>query len=122
MCSSTFDAGDLQVRFDERDVETELWHGYLGTARRKGRKTDQPNLRQPRHISTLPNRARGNQRVKWLPALRQGRPTLANEGLSRTSETGPNPAVQRRMRANCKRDLESADSSHAGHTCWCIKH
>jgi hypothetical protein len=37
MCSSPFGAGDLQVRFDERDVETELWQGYLGTARRKGR-------------------------------------------------------------------------------------
>jgi hypothetical protein len=34
---SFVDAGDLHVRFDERDVETELWQGYLGTARRKGR-------------------------------------------------------------------------------------
>src|SRR5262245_53297606 len=31
------DAGDLHVRFDERDVETELRRGYTGTARRKGR-------------------------------------------------------------------------------------
>jgi len=31
------DAGNLQVRFDERDVETELRRGYSGTARRKGR-------------------------------------------------------------------------------------
>jgi hypothetical protein len=31
------DAGDLHVRFDERDVETELRHGYSGTASRKGR-------------------------------------------------------------------------------------
>src|SRR5262245_56513353 len=31
------DAGDLHVRFDERDVETELRRGYAGTARRKGR-------------------------------------------------------------------------------------
>ena len=31
------DAGDLHVRFDERDVETELRRGYSGTARRKGR-------------------------------------------------------------------------------------
>src|SRR5580692_8490325 len=31
------DAGELHVRFDERDVETELRPGYLGTARRKGR-------------------------------------------------------------------------------------
>jgi len=31
------DAGNLHVRFDERDVETEQWSGYLGTANRKGR-------------------------------------------------------------------------------------
>jgi len=31
------DAGDLPVRFDERDVETEPRRGYSGTARRKGR-------------------------------------------------------------------------------------
>ena len=31
------DAGDLHVRFDERDVETEPRRGYSGTARRKGR-------------------------------------------------------------------------------------
>ena len=31
------DAGDLHVRFDERDVETGLWRGYLGTVRRKRR-------------------------------------------------------------------------------------
>src|SRR5450755_4691453 len=31
------DAGKLHVRFDERGVETELWRGYSGTARRKGR-------------------------------------------------------------------------------------
>src|SRR5262245_26148681 len=31
------DAGELHVRFDERDVETELRRGYSGTARRKGR-------------------------------------------------------------------------------------
>jgi hypothetical protein len=31
------DAGDLHVRFDERDVETERRRGYSGTARRKGR-------------------------------------------------------------------------------------
>ena len=37
MWSTTSDAGDLQVRFDERDVETELRRGYSGTARRKGR-------------------------------------------------------------------------------------
>ena len=29
--------GNLQVRFDERGVETELRRGYSGTARRKGR-------------------------------------------------------------------------------------
>jgi len=38
MWCTTFDAGNLQVRFDEGNVETELWHGYLGTAKRKGRK------------------------------------------------------------------------------------
>jgi hypothetical protein len=37
MWPTTFDAGDLHVRFDERDVETEPWRGYSGTARRKGR-------------------------------------------------------------------------------------
>ena len=31
------DAGDLQVRFDEGDVETGLWQGYSGTVRRKRR-------------------------------------------------------------------------------------
>jgi hypothetical protein len=31
------DAGDLHVRFDERDVETGLWRGYVGTVRRKRR-------------------------------------------------------------------------------------
>jgi hypothetical protein len=31
------DAGNPHVRFDERDVETEPWTGYLGTAKRKGR-------------------------------------------------------------------------------------
>src|ERR1039458_6214056 len=31
------DAGNLHVRFDERDVEMELWRRYSGTARRKGR-------------------------------------------------------------------------------------
>jgi hypothetical protein len=31
------DAGDPQVRFDERGVETERRRGYLGTARRKRR-------------------------------------------------------------------------------------
>ena len=31
------DAGNPPVRFDERDVETELRRGYSGTARRKGR-------------------------------------------------------------------------------------
>ena len=38
MWRTTFCAGDLHVRFDERDVETKLWPGYLGTVRRKGRK------------------------------------------------------------------------------------
>ena len=32
------DAGNLHVRFDEGDVETELWRSYSGTAKRKGRK------------------------------------------------------------------------------------
>ncbi len=32
------DAGNLHVRFDERDVETEPWRDYSGTAKRKGRK------------------------------------------------------------------------------------
>jgi hypothetical protein len=36
------DAGDLHVRFDERDVETELWSEYSGTARRKGRQQTSP--------------------------------------------------------------------------------
>jgi hypothetical protein len=31
------DAGNLHVRFDEGDVETELRRGYWGTVRRKGR-------------------------------------------------------------------------------------
>ena len=31
-------AGDPHARFDERDVETELWRSYSGTARRKRRK------------------------------------------------------------------------------------
>jgi hypothetical protein len=31
------DAGDLHVRFDERDVETGLRQGYVGTVRRKRR-------------------------------------------------------------------------------------
>src|SRR5262249_18531825 len=43
------DAGDPHVRFDERDVETELWSGYLGTARRKGR---QQITRAYRHRAT----------------------------------------------------------------------
>jgi IS30 family transposase len=38
MWLTTFDAGDLHVRFDERDVETGLWQGYFGTARRKEHK------------------------------------------------------------------------------------
>ena len=45
------DAGNPPVRFDEGDVETGLRQGYLGTVRRKGRTTDKPNLRLPRHIS-----------------------------------------------------------------------
>jgi len=40
-------------------VETGLWHGYLGTAKRKGRTTDKPNLLLPRHIPTLPIAASG---------------------------------------------------------------
>ena len=55
MCSSTFDAGDLHVRFDERDVETELWHSYFGHRQTKETATDKPNLLLPRHIPTLPN-------------------------------------------------------------------
>jgi hypothetical protein len=43
------DAGELHVRFDERDVETELWRGYPGTARRKGR---QQTNRTYRHRAT----------------------------------------------------------------------
>jgi hypothetical protein len=38
MWCTTFDAVALHVRFDEGDVETGLGSGYLGTARRKGRK------------------------------------------------------------------------------------
>ena len=34
-------------------MKTGLRHGYLGTARRKGRTTDIPNLLLPRHTSTL---------------------------------------------------------------------
>src|SRR5260370_24053099 len=37
--------GNPHVRFDERDVETELWSSHLGTARRKGRKQTCPAYR-----------------------------------------------------------------------------
>src|ERR1017187_542296 len=35
-------------------VKTERRSGYLGTAKRKRRQTDNPNLMPPRHIPTLP--------------------------------------------------------------------
>src|SRR5712691_9552372 len=38
--------GNPHVRFDERDVETELWSSHLGTARRKGRKQTCPAYRR----------------------------------------------------------------------------
>src|SRR5229473_3643541 len=43
--------GNPHVRFDERDVETELWSSHLGTARRKGRKQTCPAYR---HRATSP--------------------------------------------------------------------
>jgi hypothetical protein len=48
------DAGDLHVRFDERDVQTGLWHGYSGTVKRKETANNKPNLSLPRDILTLP--------------------------------------------------------------------
>jgi len=63
------DAGELYVRLDERDVETELWRGYLGTARPKGRPTDNPDLLPPRHISTLPDRRMGRSTPTGLFTL-----------------------------------------------------
>lgn len=47
-------------------METELRRGYSGTARRKGRPTDNLDLRPPRHISTLPSGRTSN----LLPNLR----------------------------------------------------
>jgi hypothetical protein len=59
------DAGNLHVRFDERDVETERWFVYSGTVRRKGRQQTTANLRPPRHISTLPFRPALDGSVHW---------------------------------------------------------
>ena len=47
MWSTTSNAGNLHVRFDERGLETEPRRGYSGTARRKGRqRTNQPYCRR----------------------------------------------------------------------------
>ena len=55
------DAGNLHVRFDERGVETELWRGYLGTARRKGRQQQtEPNATAPHSDSTVEIPMRGD--------------------------------------------------------------
>jgi len=49
------DAGDLHVRFDERDVETELRGGYSGTAtdERGGNRQTEPTATAPHLDSTV---------------------------------------------------------------------
>ena len=62
------DAGDLHVRFDERDVETERRRGYSGTARRKGRQQTNrtyataPHLDSTGRVSPVP----WQQTFHWL--------------------------------------------------------
>ena len=51
------DAGNLHVRFDERDVETEPWCEPLRHRQTKEAATDMFYLQPPRHISTLPKAA-----------------------------------------------------------------
>ena len=48
------DAGNLPVRFDERDVETEAMDEPLRHRQTKEAATDMFYLTPPRHISTLP--------------------------------------------------------------------
>src|SRR5262252_1317106 len=63
------DAGNLHVRFDERDVETEPRSNHYGTARRKGRKQICPTYRN-RATSRL-------YRFRpWLQTLGDGRSTF----------------------------------------------
>ena len=50
------DAGNLHVRFDERDVETESWSNHVRHRQTKEAETDMFDLQPPRHISTLHKR------------------------------------------------------------------
>ncbi len=67
------DAGNPHVRFDERDVETELWVGLRHRPEAKATGNSySPILPPPRHVSTLPD----------LP------PSMGSPELSRNSQAG----------------------------------
>src|SRR5260370_3514253 len=68
--------GNPHVRFDERDVETELWSSHLGTARRKGRKQTCPAYRHRATSRLYPQQTNGTDAKRlilsysapcWLP-------------------------------------------------------
>ena len=54
------DAGNLPVRFDERDVETGVMVEPLRHRQTKEAATDMFYLTPPRHISTLPKSCHGS--------------------------------------------------------------
>ena len=88
-CSITFDAGELPVRFDERDVETEPWRGYSGTARRNGRQQTTRTYRRratarlypgsDAHECTRPGHS-ARQRAGPLPRVTTGTGTSGSSG------------------------------------------
>jgi hypothetical protein len=67
------DTGDLPVRFDERDVETEPWLKAVRHRQTKEAATDMFYLKPPRHISTLP-------RIAVLAPLLKNSPSASFEG------------------------------------------
>src|SRR6516164_1188930 len=67
--TSTYTGAPVLDPTDERDVETELWSGYLGTARRKGR---QQITRAYRHRAT--SRLYKSDRLFRVDSSRSGGP------------------------------------------------
>src|SRR6266851_1452431 len=94
--------GNPHVRFDERDVETELWSSHLGTARRKGRKQTCPAYRHRATSRLYPYSADPWGRVRQRAGVRNGRaddardpPCLDNDEIAGWRRRGHRDAVAR---------------------------
>src|SRR5713226_9516449 len=87
--------GNPHVRFDERDVETELWSSHLGTARRKGRKQTCPAYRHRATSRLYP--------VKPFAARRDDRPPSTPHQRLKSTLTRPSLPRQRAIGSTRKR-------------------